>query len=364
MKTVKVNLGDRSYPIIIGANLLGRVGKFLKSIPNVNNALIITNKKIKTLYGTKLARGLRSAGIKPHFVSVADSERSKSINTWVEVIHRISKFDKGKGVVAIAFGGGVIGDLSGFVAACYRRGVPLVQVPTTLLAQVDSAIGGKTAVDLPFAKNLAGAFYQPRLVVSDVGLAMSLPSTEVKNGIAEIIKYGVILDKRLFIYLEKNIRQLLGLDRKQLLHVVSRCSQLKAKVVAIDEKETSGYRSILNFGHTVGHALETSASYAKQMPHGQAVAIGMLCACDIAKELSLLSEKDARRIEDLIKQAKLPSKTTGFSASRILEAISYDKKIIGGKLRFVLPASIGHVMVCSGVDKKIIKKAIDKRVSR
>lgn len=364
MKVIKVNLKERSYPVIIGTNLLARAGRLVKKIPDVNNALVITNKRIKAFYGAKLASGLRSAGIKSHFIAVADSERSKSISTWVDVMHKISKFDRGRGITVIAFGGGVIGDLAGFVAACYRRGIPLVQVPTTLLAQVDSAIGGKTAVDLPFAKNLVGAFYQPKMVISDITLPMSLPLAEVKNGIAEIIKYAVILDRKLFLYLEKNIAQLLRLNKKHLLYVVSRCSQLKAKVVSIDERETSGYRSILNFGHTVGHAIETSACYTKKITHGQAVAVGMLCACDIAKSLSLLSEKDAERIKDLINATNLQFKVRGLSISKILAAISYDKKIIGGKLRFILPVSIGHVIVCSDIDKKIVKKAIEGRIRR
>jgi len=364
MKVIKVNLGERSYPIIIGANLLGKVGKLVKTIPNVNIALVITNSTIKALYGSKLANSLHSAGIRPIFILVADSERSKSIDAWVKVIHKITRFDRGGGIAVIAFGGGVVGDLSGFVAACYKRGVPLVQVATTLLAQVDSAIGGKTAVDLPFGKNLVGAFYQPEMVISDIKLVMSLPLTEVKNGIAEIIKYAVILDKNLFLYLEKNLNKLLKLNKDCLSYIVSRCSRLKAKVVSIDEKETSGYRSILNFGHTIGHALETSASYTRKMAHGRAIVLGMLCACDIARELNLLSEKDAGRIEDLIKAANLPTSITKISASKVLNATLYDKKIIAGKERFILPVSIGHVMVCSNIDRSWIKKSIDKRIKQ
>lgn len=362
VKTIKVNLGERSYPIIIGTDLLSKIGKLVRTIPNVNSALIITNSKIKSIYGKALIKSLNSVNITLNFILVRDSEKSKSINTWIEVMHKITKFDKGKGACVIALGGGVIGDLAGFVAATYRRGVPLIQVPSTILAQVDSAIGGKTAIDLPFGKNLVGAFYQPRMVVSDISLIKSLPLKEIKNGLAEVMKYAVILDEKLFIYLEKNLNRLLKKDANCLLHIISRCSQLKAGVVSRDEKETTGYRSILNFGHTIGHALEAAASYTKSITHGEAVIMGMLCACDIAKDLGLLCKEKVMRIENLIKRLKISSNKNALSKSRVLDAISYDKKIIGGKLRFILPLSIGHVIVCADIDRKLIEKAIAKRI--
>lgn len=363
MKKIKVNLKERSYPIIVGSGLLTKTGKLLKCLPNTNKAFVITNKNIKRLYGAKLTRSLHTAGIELLFSLVTDSEKSKSINTWARVVNQIAKFDKGKGVVVIALGGGVIGDLSGFVAASYRRGVALIQIPTTLLAQVDSAIGGKTAVDLRSGKNLVGAFYQPKLVVADLDLIKSLPLTEVRNALSEIIKYGVILDKTLFSYLEKYMSKLLKLSEKHLAHVVSRCAQLKAEVVSLDEKETIGYRTILNFGHTIGHALEAAASYSKKISHGAAVAIGMLCASDISVDLGLMDAKSAQRLEGLIKKAGLPAMVTGLKLHRILNAMSYDKKIIAGKLRFILPAAIGHVIVCKNINNQLIKKAIKKRIS-
>ncbi|MFH0731876.1 MAG: 3-dehydroquinate synthase [Candidatus Omnitrophota bacterium] len=362
MKVIKVNLKERSYPIIIGFGLLNKAGKFIKRIPNVKIALIITNSKIKHLYGKILANSLQSAGITPYFALVADSEKSKSIKTWIQVINRISRIDKGKGVAVIALGGGVIGDLSGFVAATYKRGVPLVQIPTTLLAQVDSAIGGKTAIDLSFGKNLVGAFYQPKMVLSDLGLIKTLPKPQIRASLAEIIKYAVILDKQLFVYIEKNIKKILDLDKNCILKVISACSRLKADVVAADEKETSGYRSILNFGHTIGHALESCSLYSKNMPHGKAVAIGMLCACDIAVTSGLLNMADAKRIEALIKRTGLPTDATSCSPSKALAATSFDKKIIAGAKRFILPARIGHALVCSNIQKELIKKAIYSRV--
>ncbi len=362
MELITVNLKERTYPVIIGANTLPHAGKFIRKIPDVTSAFIITNKKIKNLYGAMLAQSLRKAQLKAYFLQVADTEKSKSIAAWINAIYSISAHDKDRSSCVVALGGGVIGDLAGFVAACYRRGVPLIQIPTTLLAQVDSSIGGKTAVDLPFAKNLIGAFYQPKMVISDIGLLKSLPTLEIRNGMAEIIKYAVIMDKGLFCYLENNLKYIMRLDERRLLDVVSRCSQLKAKVVSADEKEISGYRSILNFGHTIGHAIEAAASYTKKVTHGQAVAMGMLCACDIALDAGLLQEKEAKRIESLIKSAGLGNAMPKLSTPDIFNAMSYDKKITAGRLKFILPVSIGHAIVCTGIDKNIIKKSIDKRL--
>ncbi len=362
MELITVDLKERTYPVIIGGDILPNSGKFIKKIPDITSVFIITNKKIKNLYGAKLAQSLQRAQLQAHFLQVADTEKSKSIATWINAIYNISAHDKDRASCVVALGGGVIGDLAGFVAACYRRGVPLVQIPTTLLAQVDSSIGGKTAVDLPFAKNLIGAFYQPKMVISDVKLLKSLPAFEIRNGMAEIIKYAVIMDKSLFYYLENNLKRLMRLDEKPLSDVILRCSQLKAKVVSADEKEISGYRSILNFGHTIGHAIEAAASYTKKITHGQAVATGMLCACDIATDTGLLKKKEAERIEALIKAAGLAAITPRLSTPDIFNAMSYDKKIVAGKLKFILPVSIGHAAVCTGIDKKIIRKAIDKRL--
>lgn len=364
MKTIKIKLGKNFYPILIGTGLLLKAGKLMKATPNINTAFVITNDKIKALYASRLAKSLKNAGITPNFITVADTEKSKSINAWIKVIRKITELDKGKGIVIIAFGGGVIGDLSGFVAASYKRGVPLAQIPTTLLAQVDSAIGGKTAVDLPFGKNLIGAFYQPRMVISDIELLKSLPLRELKNGLAEVIKYAVIFDEQLFQYLEKNLKNILRFDKNSLLHIVTRSSQLKAKVVMADEKETRGYRSLLNLGHTIGHAIEAAASYGRMVTHGEAVALGMLCACDIAQELKLLKRSEAIRIETLIKEAGLPTAIRGLSVKKIFGATMYDKKIIAGRQRFVLPVRIGHAVVSNNLDRMLIKDAITRRKNR
>jgi len=227
---------------------------------------------------------------------------------------------------------------------------------------VDSAIGGKVAIDTEFAKNLVGAFYQPKAVISDTGALKTLPKRQVRNGLAEIIKYGIILDKRLFAYVEKNITRVLRLDTGCMESIISRCSRLKAEVVAADECEESGYRSILNFGHTAGHAIEVASSYRRSMSHGEAIAVGMLIAFDIAVSLGMATRKTASRVEALIHKAGLPTSVKKISAEKIIKATSYDKKIVRGRRRWVLPAEIGHVVVCHSLPPGIVKQAICKRL--
>lgn len=362
MKRVKVELGDRSYNIYIGRGILSAVGRVVAGMKLAQAAYIVTSKKIRSFYGRRLRKSLVSSGLPVKFCIVPPSEKSKSYAVWARVLKDLADFDRGRGAAVIALGGGVIGDLSGFVASCYRRGIPFIQIPTTLLAQVDSAIGGKVAIDIECAKNLVGAFYQPKAVFSDIFTLRTLPLGEIKNGLAEVIKYGVILDKNIISYLEKNILKVLRLNGGCLEYLISRCSRLKAEVVSADEEEKSGYRSILNFGHTIGHAIEAAASYRKSVSHGQAVAVGMLCAFDIALSLGMVKSEVAGRIENLIKKTGLSAKIKGVKVSRILKAAAYDKKIVMGEKRWVLPCDIGHVVICSSVPGDIIKKAITKRV--
>ncbi|MFH1867664.1 MAG: 3-dehydroquinate synthase [Candidatus Omnitrophota bacterium] len=363
MKKIKVGLGKRSYNIHIKRDLLRSVGSIIKDMGLANAAYVITNSKIRSLFGKILQKSLISSGLSVKFCVVPDSEKSKSHTTWIKVLKDVADFDKGKGVCIIALGGGVVGDLSGFVASSYRRGVPFIQVPTTLLAQVDSAIGGKAAIDIDCAKNIAGAFYQPKAVLSDLDTLKTLPARQIRNGLSEIIKYGIILDKRFFTYLEKNILKILKADTIALEYVVARCSRLKAEVVSADEEEKSGYRSILNFGHTIGHAIEVSASYKKSISHGEAVACGMLCAFDIAVALNITDKNTAARAEGLIEKSGLPTRIKGIAASSVIKATSYDKKIQKGEKRWVLPREIGHAIVCSSVPKEIIKRAVIKRIT-
>ena len=363
MKKIKLPLGKRSYNIWIDNNILIQAGGIIKKLNLAKAAYVITNSKIKSIYGKKLRNSLVKSGMEVKFSVVPDSEKSKSYTRWFKVLKNLANFDKGKGVVVIALGGGVVGDLGGFVASTYRRGVPFIQIPTTLLGQVDSAIGGKVAIDIDCAKNLIGAFYQPKAVISDISALKTLPSRQIRNGLAETIKYGIILDRKFFLYLENNISKILKLDPCCMEYVVSRCSRLKAQVVSADEYEKSGFRSILNFGHTIGHAIEAASSYRKSVNHGEAISVGMLCAFDIAVSLGLVKEAVAKRVEALIKKALLPVKVKGLSAQKIISATAFDKKILKGKKRWILPVDIGHVIVCEKVPSLIIKRAIEARVT-
>lgn len=362
MNIVSLALKKKSYDILIGHGLIKDCGRLLKGLKIGKDAVIITNGRLLRLYGKVLTASLKKALISSHFEIVPDSEKAKSSKIAADLINRISAYDKGKRLFIIAFGGGVVGDVAGFVAAIYKRGIPYVQIPTTLLAQVDSAIGGKVAIDIPVAKNLIGAFYQPKLVISDTSLLESLPPKQVRNGLAEVIKYGVIKDRPLFEYLEKNLRRVLALDRKALEFIISRSSAIKACIVEKDEFDNKGKRVILNYGHTIGHAIEAASAYSKRYNHGDAVAIGMVAAADIALRLKLIRARDALRIEALIKKAGLPTAIKGLGFSDIYEAQLHDKKFIRGKNRFVLPVKIGRVKVVEGISESIVKAVLRERL--
>ncbi|MFH1645219.1 MAG: 3-dehydroquinate synthase [Candidatus Omnitrophota bacterium] len=363
MKIQKVSLGNRRYNIFIGDSVLKILGEEISKSRLSDAVFIVTNTKIKRLYGETVANPLKKTGIDFKFHTVPDSETSKSNLIWIKAVKALADFDKGRGSVVAALGGGVIGDLAGFVAATYRRGVPYIQIPTTLLAQVDSSIGGKVAIDIECAKNLIGAFYQPKAVFSDVSVLRTLPKRQLCNGLAEVIKYGVILDSNFFSFLEKRMSEILKFDKSDLEHIVDCCSKLKAEVVEIDEDETLGYRSILNFGHTLGHAVETAASYSKVISHGEAISVGMLAAFDIAVELGMADNAQAQRLENLLKKSGLPTKFKNIDISAVLKAIVFDKKVVKGEKRWVLPVDIGHVVVCSNIPSKVIENAVVKRLS-
>ncbi|MCX5667843.1 MAG: 3-dehydroquinate synthase, partial [Candidatus Omnitrophica bacterium] len=285
MRCVKVNLKDRSYNILIGDGLLSKSGAIIKKLKIGRDAVVITNKSLRHAYGKTLKHSLNRSGISVKFELVPDSEKAKSSHTLLKVLDHIAAYDRNRSVFIIALGGGVAGDLAGFAAAVYKRGIPYVQIPTTLLAQVDSSVGGKAAIDLPAGKNLAGAFYQPKVVISDINVLMSLPQRQVRNGLAEIIKYGVIKDRELFVYLEKNYRKAALLDKKTLSTLITRSVRIKARIVADDELDRKGKRMVLNYGHTIGHAIEAASSYSNRYNHGEAIAIGMCVAADIASKL-------------------------------------------------------------------------------
>ncbi len=361
MPKVKVNLGKRSYAIIIGSGILNQLGGYLAKLNIGKDAFIITNNFLKDKYGAKLAHVLSQAGFNPHFKVVADSEKSKSIQTASRVIKDLAKFDRKKKVFIIAFGGGVVGDLSGFVASIYKRGTAYIQVPTTLLAQVDSAIGGKTALDLDSGKNLVGAFYQPRLVFSDIDFLKSLDKGQLRSGMAEVIKYAVIKDRRLFSFLENKYKEVIAGRASALKMLVSSCSNLKAKITSRDEKEVLGIRTRLNFGHTLGHAIEAASGY-KGYNHGQAVALGMIVAVDLSSKLNLIDLKSAARIENLIKLYGLPAKIKGLSIAKIIGAHYHDKKFSGKENKFVLIRGIGKPKIVRNIRLDLIKAAIRKIV--
>ena len=364
MKKVRVSLVNRSYDILIGRGILASCGKAFKKLDIGRDAVVITNKRLAGLYGKKLRKSLEDSGFSVYIETVPDSEKAKSIAVATRILHKLSAYDINRKIFIIAFGGGVIGDLAGFVASIYKRGIPYVQIPTTLLGQVDSAIGGKVAVDLPVAKNLVGAFHQPKAVLSDVSLISSLPLRQIRSGLAEVIKYGVISDQRLFGFLETNIRKLLRGDAGALEFVVSRCAGIKARVVAKDEFDVKGSRAILNYGHTIGHAIEAASSYSGRYNHGEAIALGILAANSIATDLCLLNVREAHRVEALIRKAGLPATVRGLPISSIYVSHLHDKKFTGSTNRFVLPARIGAVRTVKNVPDRAIRNALKELVLR
>ena len=357
MTTISVPLKTNSYSIIVGKNILPQLGTSLKSLSLGQDAVIMTHPWLLRRYGAGLKKTLEQNGFSCSVFLVPEGEKSKSVKTAFHLIEKIARHDVFKRPFIVAFGGGVIGDLAGFVAATYKRGVPYVQVPTSFLAQIDCAIGGKVAIDLKFGKNLVGAFYQPRCVYSDVALLSTLPQRQLRNGLAEAIKYGIIDDPKLFDYIESHCEKLLRGNLNSLLKVVVKSSQIKAKVVSQDEKETKGIRTILNFGHTVGHAIEAAGQY-RVYQHGEAIALGMRIASRISRDLGMLSQKNFERIDGLLTKAGLPKTIQKIKVNQILKMMKHDKKFIAGKNRFVLAKQIGKVHVVEGIDLKIIQRAI------
>lgn len=362
MKKVKVNLGKRSYQILIGSRILSLLKGVLKKLNQAKVAIVVTNPTINRLYGSELAKALKVPGLEANFIEVPDSEKSKSAGQCINLIEEFARLDRGRGVFAIAFGGGVIGDLTGFAASVYKRGVPYIQLPTTLLAQVDSSIGGKVAIDLACGKNLIGSFYQPRLVLSDIHFLNSLKLTQIQEALAEIIKYAIISDKQLFEFLERHLDSILKLDQARLQYIIESCAKIKAKIVEEDETDKKGKRIILNLGHTAAHAIEAAAGFRANYSHGYAVGLGILIATELARRLEIISENSVARIVALIKRVGLPTKIQGLKSEEILNAQAYDKKFSGGKNRFVLPVRIGKVIVQEDIPQTIISKAIKSRM--
>jgi 3-dehydroquinate synthase len=346
LKTVKVKLGSRGYEIRIGRDLLGHTGAWLREKITGDKAIIITNPVVDKLYGDTLKRSLEKSGFKPAVLMVPEGEDQKTLDTAARLYAGMQSVHAERSTPVLALGGGVIGDLSGFVAATYMRGLSLVSVPTTLLAQVDSSIGGKTAVDHgPIKKNI-GVFHQPMMVIADAFTLHSLPQLEVSNGLAEVVKYAVIRDREFFTMLEKNLDRVRSFDNAMMEETISRSAAIKARIVEKDEKDT-GLRNILNFGHTVGHALESASDY--KIKHGQAVAIGMVTASVISNKLGIFPDKDLHRLKNLLMEAGLPVGVPRLDMTRIIKAMEHDKKVHNGKIKFILPRKIGQVFISNDV---------------
>jgi 3-dehydroquinate synthase len=353
MKRIRVKLGQNGYNIYVGSDLLSQVGRFLKELGFNNKAVIITDPTVKNLYALSLRQSLIGNGYKGVILEIPEGEEFKSLDTAERLYEELTDFDAERLTPIMALGGGVIGDTAGFVAATYMRGVPFVQLPTTLLAQVDSSIGGKVAVNFGRLKNIIGAYYQPKIVVSDITTLLTLSPAEIISGLSEVIKYAIIRDENFFTYLEEHLDQIKSLDKNSLEYIVTVSARIKADIVAKDEKD-EGLRNILNFGHTIGHAVESVTNF--NVSHGQAIAIGMLSASIIAKESGIFENAAVLRIRRLLKRAGLMTKMPKIETSKIIEAMTHDKKIVGGKIRFVLPRSIGEVFVTDEVDLKILDK--------
>lgn len=340
MKTLTVNLGDRSYPIHIGHNILSRVGELLQESGLAGKVVVVSNPTVAQLYLDAVHNSLVAAGFETIAALVPDGEQHKNLQSLATLYDRFIGGRLERKSCVLALGGGVVGDLAGFAAATYLRGVPYAQVPTTLLAQVDSSVGGKTGVNHQDGKNLIGAFYQPRLVLIDVDVLSSLPRREFVAGLAEIIKYGVVEDSGLFGFLENEMKSLLHLQREGLIQTISTSCSIKARVVEKDEREND-YRAVLNFGHTIGHALEAATGYTTLL-HGEAVGIGMVKAAALSVQQGLCDQRSFERIRALVQKAGLPLEIPpDVSAQSIVQAMASDKKSADGKIKFVMCAGIG-----------------------
>lgn len=358
IQTLSVELGERSYPIHIGAGLLRR-GDLLLPHLRQKKAVVVTNTTVAPLYLDVLRSTLESGGISCLPVILPDGEQYKTWETLNLIFDALLQSRCERSTPLVALGGGVIGDMGGFAAACYQRGMPFIQVPTTLLSLVDSSVGGKTAINHPLGKNMIGAFYQPGLVLADIATLDTLPDRELKAGLAEVIKYGLIRDPEFFVWLEQNIDKLLVRDRAALAFAIHRSCANKALVVAADERE-SGERALLNLGHTFGHAIETGMGYGEWL-HGEAVSAGTLIAAELSCRLGWLDGGSVARIESLFARAGLPMMAPNLGVDRYLELMSHDKKVEAGKLRLVLLKRIGEAVVSDVATVDQIGQAIRAR---
>lgn len=354
MITLNVDLGERSYPIYIGPRLLGQKELLTQHIPG-NSALVVTNDTVAPLYLDKVVANLE--GLKVKTLVLPDGEEYKNLETLNTIYDCLlsNRFDRNSTLIAL--GGGVIGDITGFAAASYQRGVHLIQIPTTLLSQVDSSVGGKTAVNHPLGKNMIGAFYQPRAVIADIDTLDTLEDRQLSSGIAEVVKYGLIRDSEFLTWLETNIDKLVNRNTIALAYAIDRSCKNKAEIVAADEKE-SGQRALLNLGHTFGHAIETGMGYGNWL-HGEAVATGMVMAARLSQKLGWISSNDVERVIDILERANLPvTAPQKLTPENFIDLMSVDKKVSDGVLKLVLYKALGHAVITTDYTQDVLKEAI------
>jgi 3-dehydroquinate synthase len=355
VQTLTVALGERSYPIHIGPGLLARSAELLAGLPSPR-VIVVTNPTVAQHHLEALRKALTAGAVRHEAIVVPDGEQHKDWSTLYQIHTRLLELGAERSTTLIALGGGVIGDLAGFAAATYQRGIPLVQIPTTLLAQVDSSLGGKSAVNHPLGKNMIGAFHQPAVVISDTDTLRTLPEREYVAGIAEVIKYGAIRDIALFEWLEANMESLLLREPDAVMRAVSASCGVKAGIVAADERE-SGERTLLNFGHTFAHAIETGTGYGTWL-HGEAVAAGMVLAAALSRRVTQLPAADSERIAHLLAAARLPVRPPALPVERWIELMSRDKKSAGGVLRFVVLEALGKASVHAGIDEGALRATL------
>ncbi len=357
IRTLKVELGKRSYPIHIGRGLLANGGLWLEHLTGPQ-VMVVTNEVLAPIYLEPVTRALASRELDVASVTLPDGEQHKTLGSFEHIIDALMTRGFGRDCTVIALGGGVIGDVAGFAAASYQRGVSLIQIPTTLLAQVDSAVGGKTGVNHPKGKNMIGAFHQPRCVIADLDVLDTLGEREYRAGLAEIIKYALIADREFLAWLEQHMDELLAREPQALTHAIEVSCQTKADIVAADERE-SGQRALLNLGHTFGHAIETATGYGNWL-HGEAVAAGMHMAADLSQRLGLISPADVNRVRQLLEAARLPTTAPAdMDSATFLQLMASDKKVLNKKLRLVIMAKLGQALLRDDIPSQTLQATLD-----
>ena len=357
-QTVDVQLGDRSYEIHIGCELIERLGPLCAPFVADRHVIVISDSRVAPLYLSKVEAALEPVAARINSVVVPEGESSKNLNQCDQLWQQMIEMPSDRKSVVFALGGGVVGDLAGFVAAGFARGIDFIQMPTSLLAQVDSSVGGKTGVNLPQAKNMVGAFWQPKTVIIDIDVLESLDDRNFRAGLAEVIKYGLIMDADLFARIESSMERILNRDSAIITELIQRCCQCKADVVREDETETSGRRAILNYGHTIGHAIEAVYGYGEFL-HGEAISIGMIAEAEMAKQLGLVDDAFCERQKAIFKSASLPVTCPAGKEPELVDAMTRDKKVASGILNFILPTKIGDVKSVLSPGGDAIKKAIE-----